>query len=106
MYEDVTERLVYKPFDGTCDVYLHDVPALFAEGVKGLDVDRLLVRFVKPEGEAWTHLAQLVNCKDAALLNIKGDSAKPELAAVLLENCEDVEVAGWRTKTAQLIQEV
>jgi len=94
----------FKPFDGKHDVYLHDIPALYAQGVDGLEVDRLLVRFVNPENEAWTHVAQLVDCKNAALYNVRGDSAKKELPAVLLENCDGVELSGWRTKS-KLVQE-
>lgn len=104
MHAQIDPDQSFAPFDGTKDVYLHDVPALYAQGVEGLEVDRLLVCFVAPEKEAWTHVAQLVDCKNAALCNVRGDSAKKELPAVLLENCAGVMLSGWRTKS-KLVQE-
>lgn len=102
MHGENTAGLAPEPFDATRDVYLHDIPALYAHGVSGLEAEHLRVTFVQPENEAWTHLVQLVSCRDAALFRVKGNSARADLPAVLLQGCDGVQIEGLSTRSPKL----
>ncbi len=72
------------------EVYPHEIPAIYACGVNGLTVRDCDVRFINPEGEAWTEVAQIENCANVRLTGVVGKPAKEDLPAVKVENSTGV----------------
>ena len=65
------------------NLYEHSIPALYARGLRGLTVKDFRVRWSGQKQPWWGHLAELENCPDAVLEEIKGTAAKDGMEAVV-----------------------
>jgi len=87
------------------EVYPHEIPAIYAHGIKNLTVRDCDVRFIDPEGEAWTEVAQIEGCENVRFSGITGKPAQADLPAYKVENSTGVVLSDVDAFGAKLLND-